>query len=118
MPGNMRISNGLLTLLAALLCVPIRPMRGETIGIKSMAYGDGSSMNGNSAPRLRVRTPGKYLVLTTTFCALIAGGCFHLWKGNVEARAVPPGIEYRADKDGDRVAYFCLLYTSPSPRDS
>lgn len=63
------------------------------------------SMDGT---RIRVRTPGKYLVLFAVVTAAIAAGAVGLWLNMREDGADLAAVEYRQTEEGGRAAYYNL----------
>lgn len=64
--------------------------------------------NGMSGARMRVRTPGKFIVLILYFPVVIVAVASGLWLNMVEERALLAAIEYRRSVSGEKEAYFGL----------
>lgn len=56
--------------------------------------------------RIRVRTPGKYIVLFFFFPVALISAAVGVWMDFSEMAARVPALEYRADADGGEKAYF------------
>lgn len=64
--------------------------------------------NGMKGARLRVRTPGKYIILFLYFPVVMVAIGSGLWLTWVEQRAAVAALEYRRSVSGEKVAYFTL----------
>lgn len=64
--------------------------------------------SGMSGARVRVRTPGKYILLFLYFPVVIVAVGSGLWLNMVEQRAVLAALEYRMSVSGEKEAYFAL----------
>ncbi len=62
--------------------------------------------DGTGGPRMRVHTPGKYIVLFLFAPVVLVAIGSGLWLSNAERRAAFAGVEYRQSLDGAREAYY------------